>query len=105
MYLAECDAKAVFLNESGEMLKGRQGLREVFAPLAAAKTKFDFSILQIIPSGDIVLMHTRWRQMSSPQPTSMHAVSAANHGRRTQTRGTHRASGKGRNGCRRVGQY
>ena len=42
------DAEAVFLNQSGELKKGREGLREVLAPLAAAKTNFDFRIIQII---------------------------------------------------------
>lgn len=71
------DVEAVFLNQSGELKRGRQGLREVLAPLAAAKTNFDFRIIQIIQAGDIALMHTRWRQVSSPQPASMHAVEVA----------------------------
>jgi uncharacterized protein (TIGR02246 family) len=77
LLLSIYDAEAVFLNQSGELKKGRQGLREVLAPLAAAKTNFDFTIIQIIQSGDIALMHTRWRQMLSPQPTSMHAIEVA----------------------------
>jgi len=68
------DPDAVVLSQSGELKTGRQGLREVLAPLAAAKTIFDFSIIQIIQSGDIALMHTSWRQMSSPHPASMHAA-------------------------------
>jgi hypothetical protein len=45
------DAEAVFLDQSGELKQGRQGLREVLAPLAAEKTNFEFRILQIIPAG------------------------------------------------------
>ena len=83
MYLAEgdleallsiYDVEAVFLDQSGELKKGRQGLREVLTPLAAAKTNFDFRIIQIIQSDDIALMHTRWWHTSSPQPTAMNAT-------------------------------
>ena len=86
MYMAEgnlegllsiYDPEAVFLNQSGERKEGRPGLREVLAPLVAAKTNFDFTILQVIRSGDIALMHTRWRQLHSPEPSSMHAIEVA----------------------------
>lgn len=55
------DTDAVFLNQSGEIKKGEEGLREVLSPLAAAKPVFDFNIRQIIRSGDIALMHTDWK--------------------------------------------
>jgi ketosteroid isomerase-like protein len=70
------DPEAVFLNQSGEVKKGRRELREELAPLAAAKAIFDFSIKQIIQSGDIALMHTDWK-VSSPQPMFVHAIEVA----------------------------
>jgi ketosteroid isomerase-like protein len=70
------DAEAVFLNQSGEVKKGEAGLREVLAPLATARAKFDYNIRQIIQSGDIALMHTDW-QVSSPQPMSSYAIEVA----------------------------
>ena len=54
------DLEAVFLNESGETRKG-QALREELARFAEAKAVFDFSIRQVIRSGDIALMHTDWK--------------------------------------------
>lgn len=70
------DPEAVFLNQSGEVKKGRQGLKEVLAPLAAAKAIFDFDVKQVIQSGDIALMHTHWK-VSSPQPMSQYAIEVA----------------------------
>jgi uncharacterized protein (TIGR02246 family) len=70
------DPEAVFLNRSGEVKQGRQGLREELAPFAAVKAIFDFSIKQIIQSGDIALMHTQWK-VSSPQQMSVHAIEVA----------------------------
>jgi ketosteroid isomerase-like protein len=70
------DPEAVFLNSSGEIKQGRQGLRGELAPLASAKAIFDFSIKQTIQSGDIALMHTHWT-VSSPQPMSEYAIEVA----------------------------
>lgn len=70
------DPEAVFLNQSGEIKKGRQGLRQELAPLAAAKAIFNFNIKQVIESGDIALMHTEWR-VSSPQQMSVYAIEVA----------------------------
>jgi uncharacterized protein (TIGR02246 family) len=70
------DPEAVFLNQSGEVKKGKEGLREVLAPLAAAKARFDFKIRQVIQSGDIALMHTDW-QVLSPQPMFTYAIEVA----------------------------
>jgi ketosteroid isomerase-like protein len=55
------------------------------APFAAAKARFDFTIKQVIRSGDIALMHTEWR-ISSPQQMTVHAVEVA----RRQTDGAWR---------------
>jgi ketosteroid isomerase-like protein len=70
------DSEAVFLNQSGEVKTGEAGLREVLAPLAAAQACFDYTIRQIIQSGDIALMHTDW-QVTSPQPMSTYAIEVA----------------------------
>ena len=64
------DAEAVFLNQSGEVKKGVEGLRQELAPFAANKAIFDFNIKQVIQSGDIALMHTEWK-VSSPQQMSV----------------------------------
>jgi ketosteroid isomerase-like protein len=70
------DPEVVFLNSSGEAKHGREGLREELAPFASAKATFDFTIKQIIESGDIALMHTLWT-VTSPQPMSMYAIEVA----------------------------
>ena len=70
------DPEAVFLNQAGEVKTGEAGLREVLAPLAAAQARFDYTIRQIIQSGDIALMHTDW-QVTSPQPMSTYAIEVA----------------------------
>ena len=66
------DAEAVLLNEQGETRQGRENLREVLAPLAAAQAGFTYNIRQIIQTGDIALMHTDWK-VSAPQPMSQYA--------------------------------
>jgi ketosteroid isomerase-like protein len=70
------DREAVFLNQSGEIKVGRQGLREELAPLAAARAAFDFRVKQVIQSGDIALMHTEWK-VSAPEPMSVYAIEVA----------------------------
>jgi ketosteroid isomerase-like protein len=70
------DEEAVFLTRSRETKKGRPGLREELAPLAAARAIFEFDIKQIIQSGDVALMHTQW-QVSSPEPMSVYAIEVA----------------------------
>lgn len=70
------DPEAVFLNRSGEVKRGRQELRDELIPFASANAVFDFDIKQIIQSGDIALMHTRWT-VSSPQTMSVYAIEVA----------------------------
>lgn len=70
------DPEAVFLNQSGEVTKGRQGLRLELAPLAAMKARFDFDIKQVIQTGNIALMHTEWK-VSVPQPMTVYAIEVA----------------------------
>src|SRR5262249_26978343 len=70
------DTNAVFLNQSRETLKGRQGLTQALTPFASAKAIFDFNIVQVIQSGDIALMHTEWK-MSAPEKMSQYAIEVA----------------------------
>ena len=70
------DPEVVFLNRSAEPKQGREALRQELAPLAAAKTIFQFHIRQVIQAGDIALMHTEWN-VSGPQPMSQYAIEVA----------------------------
>jgi uncharacterized protein (TIGR02246 family) len=70
------DPEAVFVNQSGEVTKGRHGLRQELAPLAAMKARFDFTIKQVVETGDISLMHTEWT-VSGPQPMRVYAIEVA----------------------------
>ena len=74
--LSVYDPEAVFLNQSGEVKKGEEGLRQELAPFAARKAVFNFDIKQVIQSGDIALMHTEWK-VSSPQQMSVYAIEVA----------------------------
>ena len=70
------DPDVVFLNQRREVKQGHQQLREELAPLAAARATFDFSIKQVIQSGDIALMHVEWN-VSPPKPMRSHAIEVA----------------------------
>jgi ketosteroid isomerase-like protein len=56
--------------------QGEERLRQNLAPFAAAKARFDFTIQQVIRTGDIALMHTKWN-VSGPQSLSVHAIEVA----------------------------
>jgi len=79
------DPQVTFLNQSRKEKKGWQELKAELAPLAAAKTIFEYDIRQIIHSDDIALMHTRWK-VQSLQPMSQYAIEVA----RWQSGGTWR---------------
>ncbi len=83
--LSVYDPDAVFLNQSGEVKKGGEALRQELAPFAAVKAIFDYNIKQVIQAGEIALMHTQWT-VSAPQPMSMYAIEVA----RRQPNGTWR---------------
>ena len=70
------DPEAVFLSQSRQLKKSRQGLREELIDFAAAKAILNFNIKQVIQSGDIALMHTLWT-VSSPQPMTVYAIEVA----------------------------
>jgi len=70
------DPGATFLSQSGGVKKGRQEMRDVLAPLAAQKPRFDYTIRQIITSGDIALMHTEW-ETTAPGAPFVYAIEVA----------------------------
>ena len=74
--LSVYDHDAVFLNQSRDVSKGREGLRQELAPLAAMKVRFDFQVKQVIETGDIALMHTEWT-VSGPEPMKVYAIEVA----------------------------
>ena len=74
--LSVYDHDAVFLNQSRDVSKGREGLRQELAPLAAMKVRFDFKVKQVIETGDIALMHTEWT-VSGPEPMKVYAIEVA----------------------------
>jgi ketosteroid isomerase-like protein len=55
------DPQAAFLDKEGVVFNGREGMKQVLAPLSAAKPSFEYVIKQVVRSGDIALMHTLWR--------------------------------------------
>jgi ketosteroid isomerase-like protein len=66
-------AEAVFLNQSREVTKSREDLRRELVPLVTAKTVFEYDVRQVVESGDIALMHTKWR-VSTAQPMTVYAI-------------------------------
>jgi uncharacterized protein (TIGR02246 family) len=70
------DPEAAFLNQKGEVRKGREGLREELAPFAAMKAVFEFDVRQVIEAGDMALMHTRWR-VTADRQMSVYAIEVA----------------------------
>jgi len=70
------DPEVVFINESGELRKRWDGLKHELAPFAQAHASFEFTIKQIVQSGDIALLHTEWK-ISAPQPMSVYAIEVA----------------------------
>jgi ketosteroid isomerase-like protein len=74
--LSVYDLEAVFVNQSGKVTRGRRDLRQELAPFAAMKARFDFTIKQVIETGDIALMHTEWT-VSGPRPMQVYAIEVA----------------------------
>jgi uncharacterized protein (TIGR02246 family) len=70
------DPDAVFLNPSGEIRAGHEGLRQELAPLAAMKAVFEYEIKQVIQAGDIALMHTQWT-VTTDRTMTVHAIEVA----------------------------
>ena len=74
--LSVYDREIAFLNEAGEVIKGKHALIQELAPFAAARARFDFNIRQVVRSGDIALMHTQWT-ISGPQQIFVYAIEVA----------------------------
>ena len=74
--LSVYDPEVVFVNEAGDIVNGKQEMKEQLAPLAPAQPRFDFLVKQIVQSGGIALMHTL-RNISSPRPMSTYAIEVA----------------------------
>jgi ketosteroid isomerase-like protein len=74
--LALYDPSVAFRNRSGQVRRGKEELREELLPLAAARAKFEFEVLEVIQTGDVALMHTTWR-ISMPAPVSLYALVVA----------------------------
>ena len=70
------DPDAVVLNREGQLRRGPAATRRELTPVAASRAVFDFSIKQVIESGDIALMHTYWT-ISSTQQMSVYAIEVA----------------------------
>ena len=51
-------------------------MRQELAPRVALKPRFDFTIKQLIQTGDIGLMHTEWK-VSGPQQIAVYAIEVA----------------------------
>lgn len=66
--LSVYDDEAVFMNKTGELKTGREGIREELMPFAKQKANFSYQIKRVIQSGDIALMHTYW-DVPSPEGT------------------------------------
>src|SRR5215813_1080318 len=74
--LSVYDPEIVFLNQTREVVKGKQELKQELGPSAAARARFDFNITQVVQSGDIALMHTQWN-ISGPEEISLYAIEVA----------------------------
>ena len=74
--LSVYDPEVVFLNQSRDVTRGREGLRQELAPLAAVRARFDFTIKQVIEAGDIAMMHMEWT-VSGTQSMKVYAIDVA----------------------------
>ena len=74
------DPEAVFVKETGEVTEGPEALRAQLAPLAAARTRFEFTNIQVAEADDVALMHTDWT-ISGPETRQVHAIEVARRNR------------------------
>ena len=70
------DPQAVFVNQAGEITKGKDALRQELAPLPRGGQRFDYDIRTVVETGDTALMHTKWT-VSMPQPMRVYAIEVA----------------------------
>ncbi len=71
------DDDVVFMNQTGELKKGKEGIREELMPFAEQKADFSYQILQVIRADNIALMHTRWNVPSVQGPKELYAIEVA----------------------------
>lgn len=71
------DPEVAFLNQAGEVIKGRDRLKQELSSLVATKPRFEFSIKQIVQADDIALMHTQWTVSEPPPSTKTYAIEVA----------------------------
>lgn len=61
------DRDVAFLNQAGKVIRGHDRLKQELSSLAATKSRFEYSIKQIVHADDIALMHTHWTVSGSRQ--------------------------------------
>ncbi|HKU53217.1 MAG TPA: nuclear transport factor 2 family protein [Nitrospira sp.] len=76
LVLSLYDEEAVFAKQTGEVTKGREALKAELTPLAAGKPRFDYTVKQVIETGEIALMHTEWN-VSETDPITVYAIEVA----------------------------
>jgi len=67
------EPEAVFASPGDHLLTGHAELRKVLEPLAQARADFHYTVVKIIQTGVLALVHTETR-MTRPQPTSGYAL-------------------------------
>ncbi|MBX3320105.1 MAG: nuclear transport factor 2 family protein [Nitrospira sp.] len=72
------DREVAFLNQAGEVIRGQDRLKQELSSLVATKSRFEYSIKQIVHTNDIALMHTHWT-VSGPQQMKVYAIEVARH--------------------------
>jgi ketosteroid isomerase-like protein len=70
------DPEVAFLNQAGDVIRGRDRLKLELSPLVATKPRFEFTIKQIVQTHNIALMHTHWT-VSGSQPMRTYAIEVA----------------------------
>jgi uncharacterized protein (TIGR02246 family) len=67
------EPEAVFAGPDGRLLTGHAELRQVLAPLANARADFHYTVVKIIRSGELALVHTE-TCTTRPRPMSGYAL-------------------------------
>jgi uncharacterized protein (TIGR02246 family) len=67
------DPEVTFVNQAGEIKKGRSAIREELGRFAETKQVFQFNIKKIIQNGDYALVHNQW-EMITPKKMTGYAM-------------------------------
>ena len=70
------DRDVAFLSQAGEVIRGRDRLKQELSSLVTTKPRFEYSVKQIVHADDIALMHTHWT-VSGPQQMKAYAIEVA----------------------------